>query len=109
MKSLRFASAAVVFALSVSPIALVAQDADHNALIMDEGLNRSEIEQTAHELVDGIGPRITNSNNMRKAEDWALEKLRELGLQNVRKEGFEFGRGWEVISSDVRMVGPRPI
>jgi len=109
MISFRFASAPAALVLSVSAIALGAQEADNNALIMDEGLNRSEIQQTAHELVDGIGPRLTNSNNMRKAEDWAVAKLRELGLQNVRKEGFEFGRGWEVISSEVRMLGPRPL
>ncbi len=109
MKLHRLAPVMAALMLAASPIGLSAQSSGDIAEIMDEGLNRSEIQQTAHELVDGIGPRLTNSTNMRKAEDWAVEKLRALGLQNVRKEGFEFGRGWEMISSDVQMLGPRPL
>jgi len=109
MKTLRFALAGAASLLAIYPIALAAQDSNENTRIMDEGLNRSQVQQIAHELVDGIGPRLTNSANMREAEDWAAAKMRALGLTNVRKEGFEFGRGWEVISSDVQMLGPRPV
>ncbi len=109
MKTLRFALAGAALLFTASPAALVAQDTDDTARIMDEGFNRSQVQQMAHELVDEIGPRITNSTNMRIAEDWAVEKLRELGMQNVRKEGFEFGRGWEFSGSDVQMLGPRPL
>ena len=109
MNTFRFALAAAALLYTASPVALSAQDANGAVRIMDEGLNRSEIQQTAHELVDEIGPRLTNSTNMRKAEAWAVDKLREMGLKNVHKEGFEFGRGWEVISSDVQMLGPRPL
>ena len=77
--------------------------------IIDEGMNRSQVMSTAHELVDGIGARLTNSTSMRRAEDWALAKMQGYGLSNVRREGFEFGRGWDLISSDVRMVAPRPL
>src|SRR5699024_8681763 len=79
------------------------------ASIIDEGMNRSEIPMRAHDLLDRIGPRLTNSPNMRRAEDWAVREMEKLGLTNVRKEGFEFGRGWEAISSEVWMVTPRPI
>lgn len=97
MNTLRFALAGAALFCTASPAALLANDGDYTMLIMDEGLNRSEIQQTAHELVDEIGPRLTNSTNMRKAEEWAMEKLREIGLINVRREGFEFGRGWEIL------------
>jgi hypothetical protein len=77
--------------------------------IVDEGMNRSQVMTSAHELVDGIGGRLTNSSSMRKAEDWALAKMQSNGLSNVHREGFEFGRGWDLINSEVRMISPRPI
>ena len=80
--------------LLATPLPAFAEGPDEIAQIIDEGLARSQIQLTAHELLDEIGPRLTNSTNMRKAEAWAVEKMRELGLKKVRKEGFEFGRGW---------------
>lgn len=95
--------------LAAIPMPALAENPDETAQIIDEGLGQSQVQQLAHELVDQIGPRLTNSTNMRRAEAWAVEKMRELGLQNVRKEGFEFGRGWDYIASDVRMIAPRPL
>lgn len=77
--------------------------------IMDEGLNRSQVMATAQHLTDVIGPRLTNSPQMRQAEVWTQAKFREWGLRNVRKEGYDFGRGWWIERSSVRMVTPRPI
>ena len=77
--------------------------------IVDEGMNRSQVMTTAHELTDGIGGRLTNSTAMRQAEGWALAKMQSFGLTNVHREGFEFGRGWDLINSEVRMISPRPI
>ncbi|QDP20153.1 M20/M25/M40 family metallo-hydrolase [Sphingomonas xanthus] len=79
------------------------------ARVIDEGMNRSQVMATAHELVDGIGARLTNSTGMRRAEKWAEHKMQSYGLSDVRREGFEFGRGWDLIDSEVRMVAPRPI
>lgn len=77
--------------------------------IIDEGTNQSEVMRTAQYLSDIIGPRLTNSPNMRKAEGWTQDKFREWGLKNVHKEGFDFGRGWWIENVSVRMVTPRPI
>src|SRR3546814_20388293 len=63
--------------------------------------------QTAQYLSDMIGARLTNSPAMRKAEDWTQSRFRDWGL-NVHKEGFEFGRGWWIERSQVRMTNPRP-
>jgi hypothetical protein len=80
-----------------------------NARIMDEGLNRSQAMLTASELMDGIGARLTLSPSMTRAQNWALAKFRGYGLSNVHQEPFEFGRGWEIISSSARMIEPRPL
>ena len=77
--------------------------------IIDEGTNQSEVMVNSQYLMDIIGSRLTNSPGMRKAEEWTQVKFREMGLRNVRKEGFDFGRGWHIERSSVRMVTPRPI
>ncbi len=93
-------------ALATSPAAAVTSD---TARIVDEGMNHSQVMLTAHELMDDIGPRLTISTNMRKAQDWAVRKLTGYGLSNVHREAYDFGRGWDIIHSSVRLVSPRPI
>ncbi|WP_425230664.1 M20/M25/M40 family metallo-hydrolase [Sphingomonas sp.] len=77
--------------------------------IIDEGANHSQVMVTAEYMDDVIGPRLTNSPAMRRAEEWTQGKFREWGLVNVHREGFPFGRGWTIERSSVRMTAPRPI
>ena len=77
--------------------------------ITDVGFNHSEIPETAEYLADEIGGRMTNSPAMRRAERWATERFKAWGLRNVRTEGFDFGRGWWIEASSIRMVAPRPL
>ncbi|MBX9815302.1 MAG: M20/M25/M40 family metallo-hydrolase [Sphingomonas sp.] len=106
MRSLWLAAAAIALAAPA-----LAQSVDRAAInkLIDEGTNHSQVMVTAEYLSDVIGPRLTNSPNMRKAEEWTQAKFREWGLTNVHKEGFEFGRGWWIERSSVRMVSPRPV
>ncbi|CAN5399577.1 M28 family metallopeptidase [soil metagenome] len=87
---------------------LAAQTDDLNRVI-DEGLNRSQVMQTAQHLTDDIGGRMTNSPQMRKAEAWTADQFQQWGLSNVHKDGFDFGRGWSINTAYSRMVSPRPI
>ncbi|WP_374297611.1 M20/M25/M40 family metallo-hydrolase [Sphingomonas sp.] len=105
MKRLLLVTAAAVAAFSPA----VAQDRSPVGRIIDEGTNHSQVMVTAQHLTDVIGPRMTNSPAMRRAEDWTAAKFREWGLKNVHKEGFEFGRGWSIERASVRMVSPRPL
>lgn len=82
---------------------------DDTTRIIDEGMNYSQVMITAHELMDDIGPRLTNSTNMRRAQDWATRKLTSFGVSNVHREPYDFGRGWDIVHSSVRLVSPRPI
>lgn len=102
-------AAAVAAAALAVPAVLHSADLSMVNRIMDEGFNRSQVMLTAEYLSDQIGPRLTNSPNMRKAETWTQAKFTEWGLSNVHKEPFEFGRGWSIENSSVRMVTPRPI
>ena len=104
---LRAASALATCLLAIAPAATHASDV--NLRIIDEGMNRSQVMINAHELLDGIGPRLTNSPAMDRAGDWAVAKLSAYGLSNVHRESFDFGLGWEILGSSVRMVSPRPL
>ncbi len=106
---MRFVAAALIASLIVSPAA--AQDVDRGQInrIIDEGLNRSEVMETAHHLTDRIGGRMTNSPQMRQAEAWTQQRFREWGLSNVHAEGFPFGRGWSINRASARMLSPRVI
>jgi hypothetical protein len=77
--------------------------------IADAGFNHSEVVDTAAYLADEIGGRMTNSPAMRKAERWTQEQFKRWGLKDVRTEAFDFGRGWWIESSQVRMLTPRPL
>ena len=90
-------------------IPAVAQQADDMNRVIDQGLNHSQVMQTAEHLMDRIGGRMTNSPQMRQAEAWTQGQFKTWGLKNVRKDGFEFGRGWSIVSSSVRMTAPRAI
>lgn len=108
MKRLLVAVSAIAI-LSTCPVA--AQSVDRVAIngIVDQGLNHSQVMQTAAHLTDRIGGRMTNSPAMRETERWTQQQLRDWGLSNVRTEGFEFGRGWSMSRSSARMISPRPL
>jgi hypothetical protein len=86
-----------------------AQQADDMNRIIDQGLNHSQVMQTAEYMMDRIGGRMTNSPQMRQAEAWTQQQFKSWGLKNVHKEAFPFGRGWSLVSSSVRMTAPRVI
>jgi carboxypeptidase Q len=95
--------------LAAKPAATKADDKTQVMRVIDEGTTRSQVMPIAEHLADVIGPRLTNSPQMRQAEAWTMEQFSKWGLRNVHREGFEFGRGWSIERSSVRMVSPRPI
>src|SRR3546814_19777150 len=86
-----------------------AQKADDTNRLIDQGMNHSQVMVIAQEMTDGLGPRLTNSPGMRRAEQWAIDKFNGWGLANVHPDGFEFGRGWEIVLVSPRMMSPRPL
>ena len=99
-------------ALAAIAIAMptMAADTAENAMvgkIIDAGMNHGEVMETAQYLTDRIGGRMTNSPQMRVAEKWTKQRFADYGLSNARLEPFEFGRGWSIDSSAVRMTSIR--
>ncbi len=77
------------------------------ARIREEGFKHSHVMEFAGALSDGIGPRLTGSPNMAKANAWTRDTLSAVGLQNAHLEDWgEFGIGWQQINTWVRLVSP---
>jgi carboxypeptidase Q len=75
--------------------------------IRDEGLNHSHVMDFAVALNDGIGPRLTGSPNLAKANAWTRDTLTKIGLENAHLEDWgEFGMGWQQLNTWARMVTP---
>lgn len=84
-------------------------DLDAYMRIRDEGMQHGRVMQFASALVDGIGPRLTGSPNMAKANEWTKETLSKIGLENAHLEDWgEFGMGWQQINSWARLISPDP-
>ncbi|MBV8503040.1 MAG: M20/M25/M40 family metallo-hydrolase [Paucibacter sp.] len=75
--------------------------------IRDQGLNHSQVMQTLQHLTDDIGPRLTNSPQMREANRWTMEQLKSWGLANSHLEAYEFGRGWTYSHASIDLLSPR--
>ncbi len=74
--------------------------------IMKEETSNSQLEKLAHELFDGIGPRLIGTPQMKKANDWAVEKYKSWGIDAHNEKWGEW-RGWERGISHIDMVSPR--
>jgi carboxypeptidase Q len=75
--------------------------------IRQEGFRHSQVMNILTGLTDEIGPRLTGSPNMKKANEWTRERLTEFGLVNGHLEPWgPFGRGWSNEFTSVRMLSP---
>jgi len=96
----------VVVLGSPSVFAQESVDLEMVSRIRDEAFQRSHVEDFLREMTDGIGPRLTNSPQMRAASEWAMKRFEEMGLSRVRQEGFYFGNGWSFAGCRFAMVEP---
>lgn len=102
--SMRLLGLAVVTSAVLIPLPILnAQEAsveriDLGALheIKTQAFQHSEVMDNLFHLADVHGPRLTNSPNHRAAAEWAMQRLRSYGLQNVHLESWgEFGNAWQ--------------
>jgi carboxypeptidase Q len=83
-------------------------DRDAASRIRDTALNHSRIMETVGYLTDVAGPRLTGSPNLKRAEEYVRDKLREWGLENAHLEAWgPFGRGWSLEGFTANVLSPR--
>jgi hypothetical protein len=87
---------------------LVLNAQDHFLIdqIVKEAKENSQLEVLGQELLDGIGPRLVGTPQMKKAHDWAVNKYNQWGI-NARNENYGTWRGWERGITHADMVYPR--
>jgi len=75
--------------------------------IREEGLGHSHVTEYASGLIDGIGPRLTGSPNLKRANQWTRDQFTAMGCSNAHLEDWgEFGLGWRQLNAWVRMSAP---
>ena len=74
--------------------------------IWEEGVERSRVHELGQVMMDSIGPRLTGSPAMAGANDWALAKYAEWGIE-AYKEQYGTWRGWERGITHIDLVSPR--
>ena len=78
--------------------------------IKEEGLKHSQVMATLSYLTDVIGPRLTGSPNMKRANEWTRDKLAAWGLANAHLEAWgPFGRGWSLKRFSAQVIEPQCI
>jgi len=83
---------------------------DPVARIRDEGLNHPQVMQTLSYLTDVIGPRLTGSPNLRRANEWTRERMASWGMANAHLEPWgPFGRGWSLRRFSIQVIEPQAI
>ena len=90
------------------PQHVVAVATDQGAVdaMIAEGMQRSHAGADLEYLADVIGPRLTGSAALKRANDWTAERFREYGLANVHLEPWRFGQRWTRGPAAVRMTAP---
>src|SRR5512145_1661064 len=97
--------------LIAAPPATAQEKVDLAAIekIKAEGLQRSQVMETASWLTDVFGARLTGSPNIKSAGEWAAKKLIEWGMVNAKLEPWGyFGRGWTNDRLSLHVIEPTP-
>ncbi len=74
--------------------------------IWAEAMDNSHFEPMAQALLDSIGPRLTGSPQMERAQEWAVSMLSGWGV-DARTEEYGTWEGWDRGVSHVDLVSPR--
>ena len=74
--------------------------------IEKEGMENSQLEQLAYELMDLNGPRLVGTPEMKTAHDWAINTYKKWGI-SAENQQWGTWKGWQRGITHVDMVSPR--
>lgn len=90
--------------------ALNAQSSNSTAPIISHiqsiGMDSSRTEQLSHTLFDSLGPRLTGTPDLKRANDWLVSTYKSWGIE-ARNEKIGTWRGWRRGYSHIDLVSPR--
>src|SRR5260370_25331807 len=91
---------------ATAPPRQVADASELQRTILEEAASRSEIMNNLTYLSDVIGPRLTGSAAVQRANAWTAERMKAYGLSGVHLEGYPIPERWERGSAYVRILEP---
>jgi carboxypeptidase Q len=104
----RASLALVLLILAAPPLrAQATVDTAGTGAVIAQALDHTELMQTLQHLSDVIGPRLSGSAAMRRANDWTAERFRAYGL-TAALEPYTFGVTWERGPLSLRLLAPFP-
>jgi carboxypeptidase Q len=80
-------------------------DTAGSGTLIAQAVERSEVMENLRHLSDVIGPRLSGSPAMRRANEWTAGQFRSYGL-SAALEAFDFGVTWERGPLSLRIVQP---
>jgi carboxypeptidase Q len=82
-------------------------DDDLVARIIREGTEHSHVDEDLRYLLDVIGPRLSGSPEMQRANEWTRKKFLDYGMDTSELAPFDFGLGWTRGPMTARMLTPQ--
>lgn len=77
------------------------------ARIREEGLQHSKVMEYESYIVDVLGARLTMSRDMQRAQVWALDEMKKMGLSQVKSESYmDYGVTWDNEYVSAHMLEP---
>src|SRR5207248_4323406 len=74
--------------------------------IAGHGMMDAHPYEDLEELSDMIGGRVTGSPEAARAVEWGIDKMKSIGLENVRAETWQLSRGWTRGTATAELVEP---
>lgn len=74
--------------------------------LQEEAWEHSQLEIYGQELMDDIGPRLIGSPQYAAANNWLIEKYKDLGIQAYNEE-YGTWKGWERGATEAHLTYPR--
>ncbi len=104
------ATAMLVVAVTTNPAPVAAQVLPTNdpvlQRILEVGTVGTQADRIAQALLDSIGPRLTGTPGMERANDWSVALIQSWGV-DARKEQYGTWLGWERGITHIDLVQPR--
>src|SRR3954470_9639773 len=96
------------FTMLITAAPLAAQsnvDTTGAGALIAQAMDHSEVMKNLKHLSDIIGPRLSGSPAMRRANDWTAQQFKSYGL-TAALEPYTFGVTWERGSAALRLLSP---
>jgi len=88
-----------------APLGAQTVDSAGAGALIAQAMNRSEVMKNLQYLSDAIGPRLSGSQAMRKANEWVAQRFRDYGLKASLEE-YPFGVAWQRGAIAARLTSP---